>query len=761
MRSIMKKAVALVIVAVMLCMPVITNAAVGDPVAMPSNYISNGEVVTVEAGATTYFEIGTDGVAGTYDFVVEGSGSFTVSVCTEGSSEPYAEGAAVAATDGKVTTSITSYESTFNCAAFSITNNGSAAATYTCTVKFPEGFRANPKAITLAVGTPVTVTVPAGKEYWFGATLPAQEKEFKLAVSGAVNYSFFLGYGMPMSDNAGAIDTSISAYMGPATFAIINNTRKDQTYTLTLDNMPLGSEANPDTSFEVNKQYAQALDGAAYWYEWTAPAAGQFTFTIDNETTEAWTYNLSETKGNSVHNYSTGWGEGEKNTAAFPVDAGTVVKLGLSVPSYDSASDYWDVYTYGAGTINFSTTFVADEINDGTGDDTPGDDVPGDDVPGDDVPGDDVSGNNYVLSDTALAVGKNNCNLSSDYTYTVFEFAPDAVGKYTVSCSSNTLALVSTNGMWINIGSSTSAVADDVQFSDTFTWDCIGVGQSIWVAVSGEGTAEIDVSMEEIVIKEIPKVIYKNIKTPGAFTFPATVDTDAIDYVDTFDGVEDVAVLGEDGYYHLNTADGPILFVKLNESMMSLADARAYGQLKSLVYYGEEIDHIVDYNEAFDEYWDCADPATGYYPLTEDLIVYYKEIGNYHGWYGEEGWIGGNEADAWMFACYYTEDITSGDDITITEGETNNNIENNPGTIRPGVIPDDGATGNEGAGNEGAGNEGAGNEGAGNEGAGNEDADNSVQAPPTGDTVTVFAVLALLSVFAFAALTVLKRRTAK
>ena len=95
MKNTMKRALSLLVVFAMVCVPMIASAAVGDGVAMPDVCIYSGEYVTVEAGATTYFEIGTGMTAGTYGFVVEGEGDFDVAVCTEGNGEyPYAEGEA-------------------------------------------------------------------------------------------------------------------------------------------------------------------------------------------------------------------------------------------------------------------------------------------------------------------------------------------------------------------------------------------------------------------------------------------------------------------------------------------------------------------------------------------------------------------------------------------------------------------------------------------------------------------------------------------
>jgi hypothetical protein len=163
----------------------------------------------------------------------------------------------------------------------------------------------------------------------------------------------------------------------------------------------------------------------------------------------------------------------------------------------------------------------------------------------------------------------------------------------------------------------------------------------------------ISVTMEEIVIDEIPVENYENKAELNPFTFQG--DSDELLYVDTFDSVLDIAVLGKDGFYHLNSATGPILYVDLDDVLMSLADATNYGQLKDVIYDGNVAILKVDYNEAFIAYMDNADPDTMLYPLTEDLITIYKNVGKYQGWYGEDGWVGGELDDAWMFACYYRD----------------------------------------------------------------------------------------------------------
>ncbi len=234
-----------------------------------------------------------------------------------------------------------------------------------------------------------------------------------------------------------------------------------------------------------------------------------------------------------------------------------------------------------------------------------------------------------------------------DLEYTVYTFDPTEVGKYTIS-SDKLIGIVSYNGMWVSVEPSETTVTEN-----SVTWDCKSVGQSIWIAVQTQGeAATITVEYEPLEVTTIPVVVYQNKTTPEPFTF--TEDAAALNPVSVRNTKIDVPVLGPDGLYRLNEATGPRIFVDLNDAQMSLAAALDYGQLKVAVSNSEgKVDHYVDYCEAFSAYLECADSSTGLYPLTEDLMEIYKEVGTYKGWYTEEGWLGFTKDDAWMFACYY------------------------------------------------------------------------------------------------------------
>ncbi len=289
--------------------------------------------------------------------------------------------------------------------------------------------------------------------------------------------------------------------------------------------------------------------------------------------------------------------------------------------------------------------------------------------------------NYYEDYETLVILGETECPINATYEYSVFGFMPEEIGKYTFKAENALIALASNNGMWVTVELNSETVN-----SDSFVWECTSVGQSIMFALKSDATSvTVNITREDIIIDEITRTPYENKTTPEAFTFEGNVDD--LLYVETFDDILDEAVLGEDGFYHLNSADGPILYADLDDGLMSLVDANNYGQLIALEYdeNGELIEKI-DFTEAFAEYVSCMD-ENGLYPLTEDLIYVYKGVGENYNWYGDEedAWIGGSLDDAWMFACYYIahdDDDTNSDTDTDVDNDQSGSENDEP--IQPG-----------------------------------------------------------------------------
>lgn len=240
---------------------------------------------------------------------------------------------------------------------------------------------------------------------------------------------------------------------------------------------------------------------------------------------------------------------------------------------------------------------------------------------------------------------------ASSLEYTVYSFEPTEVGKYTISTTNSLVAIASYTDMWVTIEPTAETVTEA-----SVVWDCTAVGQGILIgALSKADGVAITVSKDDINIITYPTVHYENTKTPEAFKFEGNKDN--LIPVDVEDGVKAKAELGLDGYYHLDNANGPILYACLNDPMQPLQALREPGQIFVIIYKenGVDVDYKVDYNSAFDEYWSCIDANTGLYPLTYDLMMMFQNVGDQHNWYGEGGWIGIDKEDGWMYACYYYE----------------------------------------------------------------------------------------------------------
>lgn len=147
-------------------------------------------------------------------------------------------------------------------------------------------------------------------------------------------------------------------------------------------------------------------------------------------------------------------------------------------------------------------------------------------------------------------------------------------------------------------------------------------------------------------------------------------------YVDLTGKTSDFkAVLGSDGYYHLNSADGKILYVNLGTnaryiSMYTMLGVSGVGGTKfGKTFYNSDGSVLKkeDYTECMIAYVNCRYPQTEsaafqVYPLTEDLVYMLKNGGEAMGWWNASDTnsflfadLGSsfNAALGWMFAVCY------------------------------------------------------------------------------------------------------------
>ena len=128
-------------------------------------------------------------------------------------------------------------------------------------------------------------------------------------------------------------------------------------------------------------------------------------------------------------------------------------------------------------------------------------------------------------------------------------------------------------------------------------------------------------------------------------------------------------VLGSDGYYHLDSENGPLVLVRLTQDPKYLPCFKNILDRSgvSRYFYDEngEFSHKETYDQCLLAYIECAEEENGTYPLTEDLKYIIQQRGEYVGWWDMNGHSylfvdengvpvdGINPEIAWLFMCCY------------------------------------------------------------------------------------------------------------
>jgi len=128
-----------------------------------------------------------------------------------------------------------------------------------------------------------------------------------------------------------------------------------------------------------------------------------------------------------------------------------------------------------------------------------------------------------------------------------------------------------------------------------------------------------------------------------------------------------------DKTYHLNTADGPQVLVRLGAK----AEVKYLASFETVLersgvskyFYDENGEFIKkeSYSECLLKYIENVDEESGMYPLTEDLKYIIQSRGDHSGWWSDDDALylfknengekvpGINADIAWLFMCCYIE----------------------------------------------------------------------------------------------------------
>lgn len=134
-------------------------------------------------------------------------------------------------------------------------------------------------------------------------------------------------------------------------------------------------------------------------------------------------------------------------------------------------------------------------------------------------------------------------------------------------------------------------------------------------------------------------------------------------------------VKDENGFYHLDTVDGPLVLTYLGVKSKYLDPLQIVSEKSNVckVFWSDPDNHTKEsfqkketYNECINAYCEVMDETAGVYPLTDDLMYILQQRGDYYGWWDientfsylfvDENGIADDTVNpdvAWLFACCY------------------------------------------------------------------------------------------------------------
>lgn len=276
---------------------------------------------------------------------------------------------------------------------------------------------------------------------------------------------------------------------------------------------------------------------------------------------------------------------------------------------------------------------------------------------------------NYQLSAVALKVGKN--TVVTEQEVTLYRFKPTAVGYYCISVDDPDAVL----SFWYGSSQYVSCEAERTVGGDLLV-TCTAVGQTLLIGLTDTLATTITITAEAgYVPRSTP--VYETYRNTYRFSGRFRMVDDPLTAVDITK--PQTVVTDSKGIYHLNTVDGPILYVNMRASIWS----DLY-----LLYYPEDVEgeewppvdtlrarreekngkwYCYDFVDAMASYADALDD--GYFYLTVDLANFIQLYGRDQGWFipqyspfapiKEGNFI---EESAWLVNVYYVaEDAVPGD----------------------------------------------------------------------------------------------------
>lgn len=341
------------------------------------------------------------------------------------------------------------------------------------------------------------------------------------------------------------------------------------------------AEAAADPVILTSATDVAATEAQPATYTWTAEANGTLTVSMA-KASPGWSFEIKDSAGNTVD-------RPRQSSLAKSIDIELVAGTEYTFKAFSFNTSTWEAAN---GTISYTLSFVAAEGEA------------------------EVVVEEYQVSDTALVLGDNSLSLLETAVTTIYVFEPTETAVYTFTAPAGAIL-----GYW---GAGSWFLSNPNSTTNTYEWTCTSVGQCAYMGVSGvEGTFNLNIEKTgDYTVVETPIIPYENKAQLSAFTVPEGSKFGS--YIDVTAETKYAAVLGEDGYYHLDSEDGPVILVDMNYQDIVLSNALKSDRPVMYAYTTDEEGNNVKYDigNAILAYEEVMD-ENGYYPLTEDLILFY------------------------------------------------------------------------------------------------------------------------------------------
>ena len=277
-----------------------------------------------------------------------------------------------------------------------------------------------------------------------------------------------------------------------------------------------------------------------------------------------------------------------------------------------------------------------------------------------------------------LNVGCTYVDLKEGRNY--FLFTPTKEGNYEFSIPEGSNVTIGYYGAPHFIQENSIADVKDNKFSISVRSSMIGTNGTgtntfvLGVDASKKATNCI-IGIERIgdaikTVEDEPWTIYQKTVELRDYSLPSNAEIKEFDLTSSTDTYK-LVLNSDDGYYHLNDKNGPLVLVRLAEDNEYIACFKTMLDRSAVCKYffdkDEKFIKKESYSECLLEYIEYVDEDEGVYPLTEDLKYIIQQRGEYVGWWDIEnsGYMfkdnaGNNITDinienAWLFMCCYVE----------------------------------------------------------------------------------------------------------